>query len=389
MENRLEIKSTKAFVVYILGFLFALHMTLPIYINSSFLSGLSSERFVSIIYSIGSIATILIFITIPAILRKFGRYKTISAFIILEFVSLLALSFFKSLIILILFFILNLIAIAIIGFVIDLFLENISSDNKTGKIRGTFLTTINTAWIVSPLITSFILTNGDYWKIYIASATLLIPVFFITKHNLKNLKDNAYVKIPFLKTIKEIWTNKDIKSVFMVGFLMQFFFAWMVIYTPLYLHNQIGFSWNQIGVLFSVMLLPYILTELPLGKIADNKLGEKEIMSIGFIIMAISTGMMSFIAGGNFFLWMTILFLTRIGASMVEIMSETYFFKKIDSSQIQIISAFRTAKPLAYIIAPIAATILFSFIEFKFIFIILGFLMFYGLRFSLALRDTR
>ena len=389
MENKLEIKSTKAFVVYILGFLFALHMTLPIYINSSFLSGFSSERFIGIIYSIGSIATILILVTIPEILRKFGRYKMISIFIILEFVSLLALSFFKSPTILILFFIFNLIAIVIIGFVIDLFLENISSDSKTGKIRGTFLTTVNVAWIISPLVTSFILTNGDYWKIYIASAVLLIPVFFITKHNLKNIKDSSYIKISFLKTIKEIWISKDIKNVFAVSFLMQFFFAWMVIYTPLYLHNQMGFDWKQIGVLFSVMLLPYILTELPLGKIADDRLGEKEIMSIGFIIMAISTGITSFINNNNFFLWMAILFITRIGASMVEIMSETYFFKKIDSSQIQIISVFRTAKPFAYVIGPVVATALLYFVEFKFIFMVLGFLMFYGLRFSLALKDTR
>lgn len=389
MENRLEAKSTRAFVIYILGFLFALHVTLPIYINSSFLLKLSSEQFVGIIYSIGSILTILSFIIIPVVLRRYGEYKTILALITLEFLSTLALSFFKSFLPLTLFFVISLVAIAIIGFIMDLFLENISADSNTGKIRGGFLTTVNVAWIISPLIASFILTNGDYWKIYVASALLLLPVFFITKHNLKNIKNYEYGKISILKTIKAIWSNKDIKNIFMVGFLMQFFFAWMVIYTPLYLHNQMGFDWKQIGILFSVMLLPYILTELPLGKIADERLGEKEIMSIGFIIMAISTGIISFISNDNFFLWMAILFITRIGASMVEIMSETYFFKKIDSSQVQIISVFRTAKPFAYVIGPLVATILFSFIELKFIFIILGFLMFYGLRFSLALKDTR
>lgn len=389
MENQLETRSSGAFVIYILGFLFALHATLPIYINSSFLTLISGEKFVGIIYSIGSIATILSFFAVPFILRKFGGYRTAISFILLEAFSLIALASLKSVPLLILFFITSLIAISIIGFTIDLFLESVSSDNKTGKIRGVFLTSINMAWIVSPLITSFILTDSDYWKIYMAAAALLLPVLFIVKRNLKKFKDQKYDKIPLLATIKGIWTGKDIRNVFMISFLMQFFFAWMVIYTPLYLHNQIGFDWGQIGILFSVMLLPYVLTELPLGKIADDKLGEKEIMSIGFIIMAISTGVISFLPNGNFFLWMAILFITRIGASMVEIMSETYFFKKTSASQMQIVSMFRTTKPIAYIIAPIAATILFSFIEFKFIFIVLGFLMFYGLRFSLALRDTR
>lgn len=389
MENQLETKSSGAFVIYILGFLFALHATLPIYINSSFLSSLSTEKFVGIIYSIGSIATILSFLAVPSILRKFGDYRAFVVFVILEFISIMALAFLKSPSLLIFFFITSFVAIAIIGFIIDLFLENVSSDSKTGKVRGIFLTSVNMAWIISPLIVSFILTDSDYSKIYMAAAALLLPVLFIVKRNLKNFKDENYDKTPFLKTIKEIWGDKDIRNIFMISFLMQFFFAWMVIYTPLYLHNQIGFDWKQIGVLFSVMLLPYVLTELPLGKIADERLGEKEIMSVGFIIMAISTGIISFIWNGNFFLWMAILFITRIGASMVEIMSETYFFKKTNASQMQVVSMFRTTKPLAYIIAPIIATILFSFTELKFIFIILGFLMFYGLRFSLALKDTK
>lgn len=389
MEKKLEIKSSSAFVIYILGFLFALHATLPVYINSSFLTLISGEKFVGIIYSIGSIATIFSFFAVPFILRKLGGYKTAMYFILLEAFSLIALASLKSVPFLILFFVASMVAISIIGFTIDLFLESVSSDNKTGKIRGIFLTSINMAWIISPLITSFILTDSDYWKIYMAAAALLLPVLFIIKHNLKNFKDDNYDKTPLLITLKGIWATKDIRNVFAISFLMQFFFAWMVIYTPLYLHNQIGFGWGQIGILFSVMLLPYVLTELPLGKIADNKLGEKEIMSIGFIIMTVSTGVISFLPNGNFFLWMAILFVTRIGASMVEIMSETYFFKKTTASQMQIVSMFRTTKPLAYIIAPIAATILFSFIEFKYIFIILGFVMFYGLKFSLALKDTK
>ncbi|MDE1988664.1 MAG: hypothetical protein KGI39_03105, partial [Patescibacteria group bacterium] len=158
MEKQLETKSSGAFVIYLLGFLFALHATLPVYINSSFLSLISTERFVGIIYSIGSIATILSFFTVPSILRKFGGYRAFVAFTLLELGSILALAFLKSPPLLIFFFITSFISIAIIGFIIDLFLESVSSDNKTGKIRGLFLTSVNSAWIVSPLITSLILT---------------------------------------------------------------------------------------------------------------------------------------------------------------------------------------------------------------------------------------
>ena len=99
----METKSSGAFVIYLLGFLFALHATLPIYINSSFLSKISNEQFVGIIYSVGSIVTILCFLFIPSILRKFGGYKTVVAFIFLELLSLIALAFMQSPVMLVLF----------------------------------------------------------------------------------------------------------------------------------------------------------------------------------------------------------------------------------------------------------------------------------------------
>jgi MFS family permease len=78
------------------------------------------------------------------------------------------------------------------------------------------------------------------------------------------------------------------------------------------------------------MLLPFVFVQFPLGRLADKKWGEKEILSLGFIIVAIATGLISFISGGSMILWMTILFITRIGAATIEIMCDTYFFKKVD-----------------------------------------------------------
>jgi MFS family permease len=128
-----------------------------------------------------------------------------------------------------------------------------------------------------------------------------------------------------------------------------------------------------------------------LGYLADKKWGEKEILSVGFILMAITTGIISFINGGSLILWAVILFLTRIGAGMVEVMCSAYFFKQVDSFNVNIISFFRMSGPLAFIFGSLFATILlnsFSF-DIKYLFLILGLLMFLGLKFSLSLQDTR
>jgi len=163
----------------------------------------------------------------------------------------------------------------------------------------------------------------------------------------------------------------------------------MIIYTPLYLHNEIGFSLADTSLIIGIALIPFILLEAPLGKIADKYLGEKEILTAGFIITAGATMIIPFIEAPIFWLWAAILFTTRIGASMIEVMTETYIFKKINASSIDVVSFFRMVRPTAYIASPIIASVLLIHIDFKYIFLILGAVVLYGIRFSLVIKDTK
>ena len=385
-----EKKQSSIFVIYLLGFLFTLHAALPSYVTSTFLARFTSENLVGIMYTLSALLTIAVFTVVPHILRRFGNYKTIMGVLILDLLSVLGLTFVQNEFLISVFFITGFVAIAIIGFNIDIFLESFSRNATTGKIRGTFLSTANTAWIVAPLVGGIILTDGDYWKIFLATALLLLPILFFVHNNLKKFKDPEYKHVRLRVTTKEIFHNKDIRDIFVVGFLLQFFYSWMVIYTPLYLYTHIGFSWREIGVIFSIMLLPFVLTEAPLGRLADRRWGEKEVMSVGFIVMAISTGLIAFMDTKSLALWAMLLFITRIGAAMVEIMSETYFFKKVNPSKANVISMFRTMRPWAYIISPLLATALFSVdLPIKYIFVFLAVIMFTGLHWSLELKDTK
>ncbi len=377
------------FALNILTFLLTLHTALPVYINSSYLSTFLNERYVGLIYSFCSILSIIAFVGVSKMLRQYGNYRLFIGLLIIEIFSLIGMTFAHSAMYLIAVFAVNFVSIALLGFCIDIFLESFSTNAATGKIRGLLLTGANAAWIVAALVTSVILSDGDYWKIYGAAALLFIPVIFLFRLNFKNFKDKPYRSLPYLKNFKEVMRNKNIRSILFVGFLLQFFYAWMVIYTPLYLHNHIGFSWNVIGIIFSVMLLPFVITELPLGRLADTRFGEKEMLCIGFIITALSTAYISFISSSSVALWMSVLFITRIGASIIEIMSETYFFKKISPEDTEAVSIFRTVRPLAYIVSPLIATVLLWFVDIRFMFTALGIILLLGLGSSLALKDTR
>lgn len=376
-------------VIFITMFLFGLHSALPSYITSSFISGLTGEELVGIVYSFGAFATIISFILIPKFLRRFGNFKVATSIILLDIISLLVMAFSPSIITTIIAFIINSVSISTSAFNMDIFMEKYSSDETTGKTRGSYLTSINIAWVIAPAIAGFILSNGDYWKIFVTSAVIIFLALIVVRKTMKNFVDPEYPKMPFWSTVKNIRQNKNLQNIFAINFLLQFFYTWMAIYTPIYLYSHIGLSWQTIGIIFSIMLIPFVVIEIPLGRLADSRWGEKECLFIGFLIMAISTGIISFISDTNVVVWTIVLFITRIGASMIEIMSETYFFKKVDASLAGIISFFRMLRPISNLLGPILATLLFFIIDIKYLFLALGIIMILGLKYSFNLVDTK
>ena len=68
-----------------------------------------------------------------------------------------------------------------------------------------------------------------------------------------------------------------------------------------------GFDWKSIAIIFTVMLLPFVLIQAPLGRYSDN-IGERKILMLGFFVTAISTITLFFIHEKELWIWATILF---------------------------------------------------------------------------------
>jgi len=390
MQPRLDhTKSDTMRSIYMMGFVFSMALALPLYINSSFLNEFLSDKSIGLMYTLGSIISFFLLIAMPKILSKFGNYKTTLTFTVVSAALMFALAYFTNLYIVAPVFVLYLALLTLILFNFDIFLEKYSSESETGGIRGTFLTITNLAILASPVIAGAILTNGDYWKIYLVGAIFMSGLILLLTLNFKDFEDPKYEQVPFMSTAKEVWKDRGMRSVFAANLLLRFFYAWMTIYTPLYLHEHIGFEWAQIGIIFTIMLIPFVLFEIPAGKLADTKFGEKEMLGLGFVIMAISTASLMFISEPIFWLWALVLFITRIGASMVEIMTETHFFKHVDGADTHIIGFFRNNRPIAYTVAPLFASAVLVFAEFNHLFLILGIIMLLGICFTMFLEDTK
>ncbi|MEK7182317.1 MAG: MFS transporter, partial [Patescibacteria group bacterium] len=309
-----NLKKNSILLINLIGFFTILHVGIPIYINSPFLSTFTTEQFVGIIFIIGSLLSILGILATTKSIEKYGNYRTMLVLISFEIIALAGMIAFNSFVLIVPAFFIHFIFTFVFGINIDVLLEHHSKDEKTGGIRGTFLTLNNFAWVVVPVLAGFIVKSSNFWKAYLVSVIFLIPVLFLLASSFKNFKDPEYKRLKFWKTFKRVRENKDIKNIFLVGITMRIFFAIMIIYTPMYLLNHIGFSFSEMGIILTVAMLAYLLLEYPLGKIADKRFGEKEILTVGFIILSITTMIISFVTGTSLVLWAIIMFSTRVGA---------------------------------------------------------------------------
>ena len=376
-------------MLFVVNFVFAFHLFFAIYFHSSFLETFINERLVGSVWVVGSVFSVLTLLLAPTILRRIGNYLFIVLLAVLQMIVFLALASTLNTFFIIVLFAIFLSVYPLILFCIDIFLESyIVEEGATGNIRGIFLTTTNVALIIAPFFAGRMLTNGNYSTLYVVSAILLIP-FIALLFRFRRFKDPLYYTPKIIDSIRGIWRDKNIYRVFMAQFILRLFYAAMVIYLPVYLHNHIGFTWSEFGVMATIMLLPYALFEWPAGKIADKKFGEKEMLVLGFAITAISTTFIPFITSNSFFLWTALLFLGRSGASLIEIMSESYFFKHVRGENDDIIGFFRILNPFAYVVGPLGATVILVFFDIQYIFLFLAFILLWGIRYGMTLDDTR
>lgn len=389
---KLLLKSKKFNVltyIYLATLFLSFHYYLTTYINSSFLQQFVGDKNVGLIYTISGALSIFFFLLSSRVLEKFGSYKMMIWISCIDILLIFLLVVSRDLFWVVTVFTLHNSINPLILLNLDNFLESSTRNKDVGQIRGIFLTVMSLIGVVSPVIVGSILVEGNYNTLYIISALALLPLLYIVVRYFKKIKDNNFHHIHISGGIQTFLKDKNIKNIYFSNLFLQIFYSWIVIYAPIYLHEQIGFDWQQLGLMISIALLPFVLLEIPVGRLADKKLGEKELLIAGFIITAVSLFAMSGITTADFLIWTAILFVSRIGASLMEVTTESYFFKHINPSNQNLIGTFRTTGPLGYIVGPIIGSFLLIFVDYRYIFASLGVIMLLGIKFAVAIKDTK
>ena len=374
--------------IFLATFFFSLHLALLAYVNSSMLGTFASPAIISATYILASILSVVLLTISPQIIRAIGNVKYVlislaSTAVLLYLIS--THSGAKIIPLFIVYFSLN----SIVLYGLDIFLEHYSKENQTGDIRGIFLTMGSIGWVIAPLISGWLQTSFGFPVLYLIAVIPVIITLIVVFFSQRGFVDRAYPREHFVDGLKALLGNKDLRRITFLNFLLQFFFVIMVIYSPIYLISVIGFSWKALGVMLSIMLLPFVIFQYPSGYIADKYLGEKELIVGSLILMGISTIYFAGLGQADFAIYAIILFLTRMGASILQTMVDSTFFKRVTDADSSIISTYRNMMPVAYIIGPLIGSAILNLTSYQTLFSFLGGLMIIASIYALRLRDTK
>lgn len=364
---------------------------LAVYILLPYLSTLVPLMYAGLVVSAGGLAALIFFPLLPRLVARYGAQQLALIFSLAEMFILFMLAAAPGAIPSILLIVLMVAIQPFLSYELDLLLEATGEgDGKTGEVRTTFLTAWNLGCFVAPLLIGALLVDSNaYGHIFIAAAAMSVP--FVILFAVRRLPSGARtVPTSMLDTITCLFHERDLFAVTFGHLILWLFYVWAPLYTPVYLHNVLGISWEDLSWIFAIMLVPYVLIEYPAGWVADRFLGDKDLMFIGFLIAGGALASIGFLTTTSSLLLISIILLiSRIGAALIEAMTEGHFFRRVTERDINSVSIFRAVWPLAYVIGPIIGSCILFFGNYQILFFLTGgFVAVAGIISTMFIRDS-
>ena len=377
----------KSSLVSLLSFALAFVDALILYTISSFIETTLGTQYIGVAYFIAFGIHLFLLLTLQGAIRRIGKIRYLvlclglaaAAVGILPSVS----DGFKGVALVIAF-----LAFSNTAWVaLDVILESYSKDQLSGRIRGLHLTIVSIGFLLTPYLATRILDAHGYSAVFLIvfigyAAILLMATMLFRFDN-----HTEQPKIRLWSALKEVSGNTDLRSIFIVSLALEFFYTIMVIYMPIHLQN-LGFEWTEIGIIFTIMLLPFVFLQYPIGLLADKRYGEKELLALCILITTAAMVGVATYSEKHLLAWGAILFMTRVGIAGIEVLRDSYFYKQIDGNDIHIIAFFRTARPVASMAGAVIAVIALSFFQLPALFIAVIVGLFFALFHVFRLEDT-
>ena len=145
-----------------------------------------------------------------------------------------------------------------------------------------------------------------------------------------------------------------------------------------------GFSTKIIGYAIFASVIPLVLLEIPVGKLAD-RFGFKKYMALGFFIIGF---IMFFTYFTNASLVLKLIVAATLGATFIEPLAESYFFKTVRTreKQNELYPVYKTSPEISKFITPLLFSTILIYFDFKGLFLFAAFLMLFFALITLKLK---
>ncbi len=347
--------------MYLAVFLLSLVTAGTLYINSSYLTQYFSAGWMEALYIFAAIGNIIGLVIGPRVIRRWSNFRCLLTYLIGETVALFGLATIHNIVIVALLFVAQQMLPPLVLFSFDIVLEHaIDTESITGGVRSLYLTASNAAYVIVPFFVGTVISAYSFQAVYAITGIVMVLVVILALTRFNRTEPQRFRQVNIFESIRGFPSRAGILEVFGSDLLLQSFYAIMSIFLPLYLLYVMKFPWQTIGLIISVMLIPFVIFEAPLGRIFDYFRVERDVIMVGFFIMSVSTMIMFFDNSHSAITWAALLFIGRIGSSFVEVGNEYSFFRRVNDSDAGFISVFRSTFPLAYIIGPLVLALLGS-----------------------------
>lgn len=375
--------------IYLVTLFYAFHYALPLYSESSYLESIVPLGFIGVIYSIAALISFAFTIKIGTLLNRWSNRSVLISVAILELISLLTLAYSTSVILSILSFIIHTVLLSVLFVSLNILVESVSKNEDTGRIRGAYLTILNLGILTGPFLASQIIGSG-FAILFMTAAFCLVPMIYILYKHLDHLHEPRYIAPDIIQSFKHLKGLANVRRIVFTQYTLELFWIIMIVYAPIYLiQNNILNLQTYLGVVIPIILIPFIILPYPLGRLADSKLGEKELLISGIFLMILGTVMFALLTIPPLAFYIFALFIARLGSSMVEEMTNSYFYKQVDHSQADLISIFTNTRNVALVSGPLIASAIVYSISIQAVFLTLAGILALSLIPLFKLHDTK
>lgn len=386
-----ESKRKLLLVGFVVTLLYSLHFAIPLYVNSIMLGTMFSKTWVSVIIMLGALSALFVTTHLGQSLRKYHNYKTTLLLLCVSIVTtamigVVSIPFFVAL-----FYVIHFSCVAALFILVNLYIEEFTDVDEEGATRGMFLTLLNTGVLIAPLVAGGLVNTSGFMGVYIVSALCLLPVIFLIRKFYSHVHEPKYLNVNFKLAVREALMDKNIFGALVALLALESFYVMMSVYSGVYIVETIGIPLPvYLGVIMPFALIPFVLLPYGLGKLADVKTGEKEMMIGGVAIIAVATMCLSLLDTTNPLFWAMLLFVSRFGSAMLESMVFSYFFKRVDRTDAGLVALFGSMRTTAFIIVPLFGSIVLLFTDnLKFIFVLGGLAVLWSVKAVMKIRDTK